>query len=658
MKLGKKIILFLIIGVILPLSLLLLYDNLKGYYDTLENAKQVLTDSNINKMNSYESFFKNMEDLTDFILINEDVINSYDNSNDERIIVLKELKNIVTSYPFIISAYLGLENGSMLIQPEGQLPDDYDPRIRPWYKDGKSNPDKFVITEPYVDMLTNSLLISTVKALKVSGKVTGVFGLDLDMEILSEILSENILYSSQYSFVINSEGNAIIHPDVSRIGMDVSGQDFYTKVNSDNGHIEYAYDKTDKIAYYQKMKSTGWIFYTVVDKKEVEKEPLSGLFLNLIITGIFTVVIILIAIYLTKKVISKPLKNMSELVEKFGKGDLTTDFNYNSKDEIGIIAGSLESMRKKIKDTIGEIKNSSEKTQVSASELSSVSSELSALSEELSSQVQNISESSENVSSNVDIVSNGVSEIAESANLISKSAQELSQAAGNTTEAAEGGVKSIKSVSKTIGEARTQSKDTETNVKELRDKAENVGKIIDTINSITEQTNLLALNAAIEAARAGEAGKGFAVVADEIRKLAEESSKATDQIAMILGEIKDKSIKVNNATLKNVEIIETIDDEMEKISEQFDKIQKMVINMNAGIESLTATSEEQSASTQEMSSSMNDVVSVISDITHQLSESTKALNEQTQGIININENAEKLSEMADNLNEQIKYFKN
>jgi len=658
MNLGKKIILFLIIGVILPLSLLLLYDNLKGYYDTLENAKKFLAESNINKMNSYESFFKNMEGLTDFILINGDVINSYDNSNNERINVLKELKNIVTSYPFIIGAYLGLENGAMLIQPEGQLPDDYDPRIRPWYKDGKSNPDKFVITDPYLDVITNSLLISTVKALKVSGKVTGVFGLDLDMEILSDILSENILYDSQYSFVINSEGNAIIHPDVSKIGMDVSGQDFYTKVNSDNGNIEYTYDKTDKIAYYQKMKSTGWIFYTVVDKKEVEKAPLSGLFLNLIITGIFTVVIILIAIYLTKKVISKPLKNISELVEKFGKGDLTNDFNYNSKDEIGIIAGSLESMRKKIKDTINEIKNSSEKTQVSASELSSVSSELSALSEELSSQVQNINESSENVSSNVDIVSNGVSEIAESANLISKSAQELSQAAGNTTEAAEGGVKSIKSVSKRIGEARTQSKDTEKNVKELRDKAENVGKIIDTINSITEQTNLLALNAAIEAARAGEAGKGFAVVADEIRKLAEESSKATDQIAMILGEIKDKSIKVNNATIKNVEIIETIDDEMEKISEQFDKIQKMVINMNAGIESLTATSEEQSASTQEMSSSMNDVVNVISDITHQLSESAKALNEQTQGIININENAEKLSEMADNLNEQVKYFKN
>ncbi|MDI6864021.1 MAG: methyl-accepting chemotaxis protein, partial [Pseudothermotoga sp.] len=186
-------------------------------------------------------------------------------------------------------------------------------------------------------------------------------------------------------------------------------------------------------------------------------------------------------------------------------------------------------------------------------------------------------------------------------------------------------------------------------VGELSEQAKNIGQILQTINSIAEQTNLLALNAAIEAARAGEAGRGFAVVADEIRKLAEESKRATDQIGQILGQISQGAMKADNATKETVQVVEGMSKQSDVVVEQFSKITGQINSMVSQIESLAASAEEQSAAAEEMSSAMDTATKSITVIAQQVEEMTQAVKQQASGAQNVSSLSEELSSIAESL---------
>ncbi|MCL2010826.1 MAG: methyl-accepting chemotaxis protein, partial [Synergistaceae bacterium] len=254
--------------------------------------------------------------------------------------------------------------------------------------------------------------------------------------------------------------------------------------------------------------------------------------------------------FVISKGISKPMNSIVEIARRAGKGDLTAergDFGYESKDEMGTLVVALSAMIATQAETLQEVVTVAENLADGANNLSAISEETNAAMEEVKASIEQVSMLSEGNGAALEECNSGVDEMSAGADTVAQSATESANFIVHTNEVSNKAIQTVNGVIDGMRSVGSKSRENEAKTQQLVSSVENVSSFVSVITGIADQTNLLALNAAIEAARAGEVGRGFAVVAEEVRKLAEESARAAQNVNGIIGELQkgaQDSIKV------------------------------------------------------------------------------------------------------------------
>ena len=366
---------------------------------------------------------------------------------------------------------------------------------------------------------------------------------------------------------------------------------------------------------------------------------------NAIIVVVGSSVAILLALYISSAGITKPLAAIEGVMQRLAGGDTSQEIpGIKREDEIGDMARAVEVFKqnrimndkmlgeqerareqreartKKIEQMTKEFDHSVSDTlgtvAGAATELQATSSSMSAIAEQSSRQANAVAAAAEEASSNVQTVAAATEELSSSSAEIGR---QVSQA------------------SKVAGQAVNQARHTREIVQGLAIAAQKIGEIVSLINDIASQTNLLALNATIEAARAGDAGKGFAVVANEVKNLANQTSRATDEIGSQIS-------SVQSATKEAVDAIQTITGTIDSISEISSAI--------------AAAVEEQGMATQEIARNVEQASAGTSEVSQNIAGVTQSSQETGQASRDVLNAAGELSRQAEGLKGVVQSFLN
>ncbi|WP_346892839.1 methyl-accepting chemotaxis protein [uncultured Roseibium sp.] len=486
--------------------------------------------------------------------------------------------------------------------------------------------------------------------LKDNGKVIGVAGGDIMLTPLSDALGKQTPLGTGSVHLLSQNGQWVAHPDAALLGNDwAEGR---SEADLAHGDALLAAIKAGKDFHYEGYSNTlGTDVLRIVKSVEigntgatmsvvvnVPTQTLSAASTKItgMIAGVGLVLLLVVAlsIYLVgNAIVRRPLERAVSSIQAL------MDRRYDEPiadtergDEIGKISKALELFRDKAQEAeeLAEQQEEQQRRQIErAAQISSLSEQfdekITRLTQTVLAQVADLNQASVTLTEGADDTSVKSTAVAAASEEASTNVETVASAAEELMASVQEISRQMTQSTEIAGEAVDQAQTTNNKIEGLAEAANRISEVVKLITDVAEQTNLLALNATIEAARAGEAGKGFAVVAAEVKELANQTARATEEIATHIQ-------SVQSETSGAVQAIRGISETIEKMNEIASSIQTSVEQQGIATEEIARNIQEASNGTQEVASNIIKVSASADDTgeaARQVSSSANVLQDET-----------------------------
>lgn len=373
-----------------------------------------------------------------------------------------------------------------------------------------------------------------------------------------------------------------------------------------------------KMGIFTVLANIAYVVITVI-RTEVQKTDIVNFEIQIL-------VVILIGVF--GYVISKALENISNA--KLSEIELEKDKTEALLEKIMSTTDTLCGNISEINSEAGDMASEGGNARVAISEIMEGTNELAIT-------IQNQLEMSENIT--------------EMTNATTKIAESVQEQVNGASVLAESGSKDVKSLQDAAVVCKNAGAEVDLSMKKLDQKTIEALEILNMIESVTEQTTLLAFNASIEAARAGDSGRGFSVVAEEIKKLAEETQKATEQISVLFDELRDQTEKASNSVNQLLNANDQQTELIDKTGKSFNEIKDNIIIISDKMNEQVGQMERVSSYNSEIYHSVENLSAFSEELLANM-ENTKHLTDSTV------DGTEKISGLLDNVMVDINTLQN
>ncbi|WP_281628601.1 methyl-accepting chemotaxis protein [Vibrio sp. St2] len=561
------------------------------------------------------------EGISDWITIREDIAKAFnDYSQEQDVVPYLQQARKAGGFDDI---FLGTPEGGMFRSHPERNRADYDPRVRPWYKDANAA-GRQIITTAYKDAITNALLVTIAEPVRRNGKLVGVVGADVLIDQLIDDVINLDAGENAYAMLIDTQdGTFLAHPNkdlslkpVTTLSKKLTMSAIENAANS--GAMEIIERKgQEKFYFFKKVPGTQWIFAIEMDR-QTEEAAHTALLENLLLTATIITIIVIAVVSWLVSFLFRDLGRVSNALEEIasGEGDLTQRLEPRSDDEVGQLATNFNTF-------VGN--------------MHAMVSKLSHVSASLSEQAKQTAEHAEERSARIRLQQDEINMVATAINEMAAATQEIAGNADNTaqnsTEAVTACVHGGKQVVQTQSSIQNLAQEVQVAtdvIQELETHGNSISTILSTIQDIAEQTNLLALNAAIEAARAGEQGRGFAVVADEVRVLSQRTHASTQEIQQMIETLQSTTGKAVSIMGDSRQLADTSVTDADSAAVSLTQIQSAVEQISDMATQIASAAEEQASVTSEITRNtvgIRDVSNELADEAHDAAAQAAQLSE-------------------------------